>query len=373
MPVYSTDLIVADPANIADTSLPWADDDDALLTYGSVLLFDAQHTANSIITAPTAANTTLPNIAWKRFADLYGSATSTNSSISGTTLTVGGTINGVFKPGQMLSGGTTNANTYITGYGTANGGAGTYTVTPSQTVSANSINANAVVANTQTISRWTAWGDIANVVKTELSYKGGVHMMISQLYNTTDGQGYGFTTRQSASTWLVANAGHNLYFSQWDRLTRTANSSGSQTSEAHFIVNYSQGVFEIPPTSASSAQFNPSTNRLGFKNDPAAPNTLGPRFRSFGSATNTGALPIGATFYIASGGAAGPFSPAATYGNKSASRVLYRIYVEDLTASGRTYATVEALDYAMYVRDVLSPNGRYYGDTTPSTPSVALP
>jgi hypothetical protein len=34
-----------------------------------------------------------------------------------------------------------------------------------------------------------------------------------------------------------------------------------------------------------------------------------------------------------------------------------------LTVSGRTYAEVDAIDHALYTREVLTPGGRYYGDT----------
>lgn len=40
-----------------------------------------------------------------------------------------------------------------------------------------------------------------------------------------------------------------------------------------------------------------------------------------------------------------------------------RAYVEDLTVSGRTYAEVDAIDHALYTKEVLTPGSRYYGDT----------
>ena len=61
--------------------------------------------------------------------------TSTASTISGTTLTIGGTVTGSYTIGQTITGGTTSGGTVITGYGTGTGGAGTYIVNNSQTVS----------------------------------------------------------------------------------------------------------------------------------------------------------------------------------------------------------------------------------------------
>ncbi len=66
-------------------------------------------------------------------------ATGTSSSISGNTLTVGGTVTGSFAAGMTLSGTGVTSGTTIVGYGTGTGGAGTYIVNISQTVSATSI------------------------------------------------------------------------------------------------------------------------------------------------------------------------------------------------------------------------------------------
>jgi phage tail-like protein len=68
------------------------------------------------------------------------SGTTSAGSISGTTLTIGGTITGAWAPGQLVSGGTTEADTYIERQLTgAGGGAGTYQVSVSQTVATASL------------------------------------------------------------------------------------------------------------------------------------------------------------------------------------------------------------------------------------------
>lgn len=43
--------------------------------------------------------------------------------------------------------------------------------------------------------------------------------------------------------------------------------------------------------------------------------------------------------------------------------IYYRVYMEDLTVSGRTYAQARDADLAEYTRQVLTLGGRYYGDT----------
>ena len=64
------------------------------------------------------------------------SQTAASTTISGTygTLTVGGTVGGVWAVGQTVTGGTTSAGTIITQLGTGTGGAGTYFVNNTQTV-----------------------------------------------------------------------------------------------------------------------------------------------------------------------------------------------------------------------------------------------
>lgn len=87
------------------------------------------------------------------------SGTSTASSITGTTLTIGGTVGAFFAVGQEITGTGVAANTYITALGTGTGGAGTYTVNNSQTVASTAINSYSrggpgkyTVSGTQTVS-----------------------------------------------------------------------------------------------------------------------------------------------------------------------------------------------------------------------------
>jgi hypothetical protein len=75
---------------------------------------------------------------------------SSSSSISGTTLTVGGTVTGKFTVGMILTGSGVTGGTTITGMLTGRGGAGTYTVSASQTVSATAITAAATATLAQT-------------------------------------------------------------------------------------------------------------------------------------------------------------------------------------------------------------------------------
>lgn len=68
-------------------------------------------------------------------------ASGTASSISGTVLTVGGTVTGTFSLGMALTGTGVLPNTYIVSLGTGAGGSGTYNLNQSQTVASTTITA----------------------------------------------------------------------------------------------------------------------------------------------------------------------------------------------------------------------------------------
>ena len=84
--------------------------------------------------------------------------TSSASSISGTILTIGGSVTGTFAVGQTISGSGVTASTVIVALGTGTGGAGTYTVNNSQTVSTTAINTTALPITTATSTSSTITG-----------------------------------------------------------------------------------------------------------------------------------------------------------------------------------------------------------------------
>jgi len=89
-----------------------------------------------------SANGTSAGLNITPYQPVFTSATSTASSISTTTLTVGGTVTGTFAVGQVITGTGVTSGTYITALVSGTGGAGTYTVNNSQTVASTTINAS---------------------------------------------------------------------------------------------------------------------------------------------------------------------------------------------------------------------------------------
>jgi hypothetical protein len=105
------------------------------------------------------------------------SASGTASSIATTTLTVGGTVTGVFGVGQVLTGTGVTAGTKITAQLTGPpGGAGTYTVDTSQTVSSTTITG-------------TGSGDVHQVLATLTATGGGTVTNAGSFDNSTIGSG----------------------------------------------------------------------------------------------------------------------------------------------------------------------------------------
>ncbi|MEA3390013.1 MAG: hypothetical protein U9R64_12185 [Pseudomonadota bacterium] len=73
-------LDITIPTEVDDTTLPYADDDDALLVPGSLLLIDPAHSVAPVGALPALApfgQTPVPNIAWKHLADILGSGSET--------------------------------------------------------------------------------------------------------------------------------------------------------------------------------------------------------------------------------------------------------------------------------------------------------
>ena len=134
-------------------------------------------------------------------------ATSTASYISGTTLTVGGTVTGTFAIGQVLGGTGVTSGTTLTGYLTGSGNVGTYTVTPSQGPTA------ASAANLITGTNLVITGPVSGAFAPGQIVSGpGVTVpttIVSQSSGTTGGAGtYVITpTQQPASATLASVSG----------------------------------------------------------------------------------------------------------------------------------------------------------------------
>ena len=206
--------------------------------------------------------------------------------------------------------------------------------------------------------------DSSGKTKSERTTKGGLHGIISQsaCTNSSD-QVVVIRGGTDLTSYLTAFPAHSYYVSIWDRLTRVALTSEPAESQIPFSPSSTASyLYAIRSATIQGGG-------LGTSQVPAAPATLGNRFRAAGISAVTGS---GSAYtYPFAVGPSGPYYNTGTnsYTNKAASRVLYRWYLEDLTVSGRTYAEVLAADYALY-QQAFGVGGRYYGDTLPTDPST---
>lgn len=187
----------------------------------------------------------------------------------------------------------------------------------------------------------------------ERTGKGGMHVILSPTVATVKSDAFIITPQQAIWDYMRANLTHVFYLSLWHRITRPGTPSAGRVMFAGlntYLWFYSISGGTRPPV-----------------------NTVGPAFRSGSAATsNTGTVGhfAGEDALFEGGNGSTQNSQAGVTLGKNASHVFYRAYLEDLTVSGRDYATVDALDYALYTAQVLTPGGRYYGDTIPTDPAT---
>lgn len=236
----------------------------------------------------------------------------------------------------------------------------------------------------------------------ERTAKGGLHAITSQSGAAVVQSGPALAFSTKLMKYILDNSQHDYYMSMWARLTRipvagynnssmvVLNGSGQQTNSY---------LFNVAPTGSTGSNYTrrpaAAPPQLGIHEDPAG-SAVGNKFFSLategwksntiaesipGDGTNTsvtgtqagGGLTWGPTKPFPGIGATGTvadgvFNPpgSATPGtnkDKTDSHIIYRFYLEDLTVSGRSYATVDALSWAEYQKHVLTVGGRYYSDT----------
>lgn len=184
--------------------------------------------------------------------------------------------------------------------------------------------------------------------------KGGLEVIMS---DTVVSGNYRYITMfggKSLNDYLVDNASHSFYISSWKKNTRTnrpsaypyAYAAGNEVSQLNNIFSYQTSV--IPSVTQQTERYlfsNRADSYLGV--------TSSPSIWALGAKGNGGTLNK-ATFN---------YGYRWTTGNNSHSAAVYRIYIEDLTVSGRTPAQAFEVDNAEFTRQVLTAGGRYYGDT----------
>jgi len=204
--------------------------------------------------------------------------------------------------------------------------------------------------------------------KFEKSNLGGIHMIFSQANTTTNSWGK-VRLPAAAMAYMAANTGHEFYSSLWLRVTRASTSAGLQKHSDHGVgqfwtVNAGNAQDTVYPTNITRKNWRADGAVGTSASGSGARSALGGLFQAIDrtpidTPVESAGVPSNAVFI---GGNFG--------GGKSPSAVFYRAYIEDLTVSGRSWATVNALDFAEYTRQVLTSGGRSFGDTVPTDPTT---
>lgn len=202
--------------------------------------------------------------------------------------------------------------------------------------------------------------------------KGGIHEINSHVGQGSPYELFDIISPIAIRDYLAANNTHDLYVSSWWAETRAGtganaahlwgvrlNFSGSLVTGRWATVGSLNSAGHATPGSAEARRLGANLQRSGAAD-------------SYKFFTAVGASESPSTPF-------NPISPVLRFGAGQAgdvnilpSRVFYRGYIEDLTVSGRTYAQVEAIDYAEYTTEVLTAGGRYYGDVW-NDPATVLP
>lgn len=196
----------------------------------------------------------------------------------------------------------------------------------------------------------------------ERTTKRGLHVITSQTAMDATGRYAAITLPTSIRDYMYTNTpSRSFYTSMWGRLTRLSTQStdalGNFASTTAPATNYASLLYK-------GAQWFPQsgTGFVGQRSVPAS-EALG----NFYAAGAENAWSVGTKPGTAAGtenvfwwGARGVYESFQR--NKANSGVWYRIYIEDLTASGRSFATVDALDKALY-DEAFGTGGRFNGDS----------
>ncbi|VXB32269.1 hypothetical protein [Pseudoclavibacter sp. 8L] len=201
----------------------------------------------------------------------------------------------------------------------------------------------------------------------ERTAKGGVNTVVSQTAGTFPRQ-FGIAIPESIRTYIATNKANRFYMSLWFRPTKNPATgttwryafiiptSSATTASITGIAHDGAGTFFSTPTASDARRLGATEVRVGVN-----------RFQAVAA---NGAPSSGWTAAVTSA-----FEQIVQYGarlsgeeQKSPSGWFYRVYIEDLTVSGRSFDQVRQRDQALWT-GAFGTGGRYEGDSAP-TPSV---
>lgn len=196
----------------------------------------------------------------------------------------------------------------------------------------------------------------------ERSGKGGLHGVVSP--TLADGSLLFHVSGETAiKEYIQSHPDHLFYHSVWSYVTKGAGDmSGSVRGAKGFISRNTSPTGMILTVVSSSAFGIGGVRRTGV-----AVGATGPELINHADDAWYPSGPPASASAMYARLLSVPPTPELNYTDTmrrlQGGAILYRCYLEDLTVSGRTYAEVDAIDYALYTKEVLTEGGRYYGDT----------
>jgi hypothetical protein len=206
-------------------------------------------------------------------------------------------------------------------------------------------------------------------LKREFTPKRGLHVLSSQV-NQSANRGYIIAMSDLIRGHLYNNPNHSYFMGGWYRVTRPAlvatntffGGIGNKSGTPGSCIILIQPGANVPAAGSAKS--------LGESNFPNPSNVVGNIYRSVASSSMTGAVPAAVGNWdalllrIANEGAYQSLER-----NKTASVVFYKVYLEDLTVSGRSFAEVDNLFKSQFDA-AFAVGGIYNGDTIPTDPST---
>ena len=221
-------------------------------------------------------------------------------------------------------------------------------------------------------------------VKKELSARGGIHFITSQARATdlsgTETAYYlrpNAVLKQKLYDKIMTNGSPNLFISVWNNVTRhvtkvdgicgyLAYVAGNTTDTILYLQQDNATIIGVGSTSSSLSKLNLTAKNAAIVGQPNFHQANIKDYRGAGI-NNTRDLKVG-------GGRISPWGYSITSNqavNACPSHIVYRIYIEDLNLSGRTFDQVRAIDEAEHAK-AFAVGGRFHGDTW-SNPATLLP
>ncbi|MFD2175114.1 hypothetical protein [Rhodobacter lacus] len=181
----------------------------------------------------------------------------------------------------------------------------------------------------------------------ELSGKGGLHILYSQLNNDTANRGIFMHLPEAVRAYIVANKGHTFGTAIWKRRTRIAKNAGLVYASLGAAPDYLQIFNGVAPYARVGTVFNSAG---------AGRNVVGNQLVTL--CGNANGFAVNTSSYVLWGNS----GPNNSFLNTAPGDLLYLMHVEDLTVSGVTEAQFHARHYEAW-GEAFAEGGRLFGDT----------